>query len=561
MDETGRRQKQLVNVVINIINEAGDLKSICLSGSIIAEYSTVEEQSRAIIASFGKAGHLLSDWKKVTFEMFPNHPDLLDMIPDPNGMSPTKLLGGIVSTDTCNTARLTRQTLCDAIIQAGRDMGLDNEMLPMYQGNCHQHLRNILVESGANHLLSKLSELLCDDLALIPPHLRVTCKIGNILRACNKDFNFTANYAKGHGSMFHAWMETFCPGSLFFPVVRVLNGNQQDAAFEEAFPLNIGHSHMVAFLNERLCAGKTRCFMIHTLNAFKLTSCFFQGVSENILQHNLFIILESSEMIAQSRLCSIFFLTIIVPMRWLASNTFKLASRNWGEKSMGRVIDLVYNAFATIQADGSLILNYDFMMGIFEELKHELPEFNTYMTWYFEEMESNPIGSSSIAQHVLSVDKGTEMLFYPTERQNMQTNKLCSILAAGLASCLILELENPRKVNSDYLSFKGSKYSWMQVSDAEKNACMGMKAANDPSEAVFAIFTEALSTGSRVGLNGAAGQGQARYKNDMGCAHEYMVTGRKGKDKPNAVIGLFHQLPEELTNSLIVTGRRHANAT
>jgi hypothetical protein len=90
---------------------------------------------------------------------------------------------------------------------------------------------------------------------------------------------------------------------------------------------------------------------------------------------------------------------------------------------------------------------------------------------------------------------------------------------------------------------------------------MGMKAVNDPSEAVFATFTEALSSAGRVGLDGAAGQGQARYNNDMGRAHEYMVTGRKGKKESNAVIGLFHQLPEELTDSLIVTGRRFANAT
>jgi hypothetical protein len=50
----------------------------------------------------------------------------------------------------------------------------------------------------------------------------------------------------------------------------------------------------------------------------------------------------------------------------------------------------------------------------------------------------------------------------------------------------------------------------------------------------------------------------------MGRAHEYMVTGRKVKNKPNApsaVIGLFHQLPEELTDSLIITGQRNANAT
>ncbi len=159
--------------------------------------------------------------------MFPQRQDLIDMIPDPSDMSPTKLLGGMVSTDTCNTARLTRQTLCDAIIQEGRDAGLVDNELNMYQGNCHQHLRNILVDAGSNHLSSKLTELLCDDLSIIPPHLCVTCNISHILRACDKEFGFTANYAKGHGSMFHSWLLTFRPGSLFVPVVRVLNGNRQ----------------------------------------------------------------------------------------------------------------------------------------------------------------------------------------------------------------------------------------------------------------------------------------------------------------------------------------------
>ena len=147
---------------------------------------------------------------------------------------------------------------------------------------------------------------------------------------------------------------------------------------------------------------------------------------------------------------------------------------------MGRVIDLVYDAFVAIQSDGSLILDYDFMIGIFADLQKEMPEFNTYMTWFFEEKECNTIGSSSKSQCVLSVDKGAEMLFYPTEKQNMQTNELCSTLAAGLATCLILELEDPRKANSDYLSPKGGKYSWAQVSDVKKKACMGMKAVNDP---------------------------------------------------------------------------------
>ena len=82
-------------MVINIINESGNFKSICLSRSIIVEDSTAEEQSRSIIASFGEAGQLLHEWKDVTLEMFPRRQDLIDMIPDPSDMSPTKLLGGI----------------------------------------------------------------------------------------------------------------------------------------------------------------------------------------------------------------------------------------------------------------------------------------------------------------------------------------------------------------------------------------------------------------------------------------------------------------------------------
>jgi hypothetical protein len=76
-----------------------------------------------------------------------------------------------------------------------------------------------------------------------------------------------------------------------------------------------------------------------------------------------------------------------------------------GEKSTGRVIDLVYNAFVAIQADGLLILDYDFMMGICVVFQKELQDLNTYMTWYFKEKECNSIGSSNKAQCVLSVDK------------------------------------------------------------------------------------------------------------------------------------------------------------
>jgi len=55
--------------------------------------------------------------------------------------------------------------------------------------------------------LSKtLAEILENDLAKMPPILRMSTEIEDLLRCIEKEFGLTANYAKGHGSMFEQWM-------------------------------------------------------------------------------------------------------------------------------------------------------------------------------------------------------------------------------------------------------------------------------------------------------------------------------------------------------------------
>ncbi len=90
---------------------------------------------------------------------------------------------------------------------------------------------------------------------------------------------------------------------------------------------------------------------------------------------------------------------------------------------------------------------------------------------------------------------------------------------------------------------------------------MGLKAVNNPAESVFATFTKALNTSGQVGLDEAAWQGQARYNNNMGHDQAKMVTSRKSNSKTNknnAVMGLFHTVDEDLTNSLVLTCRQHS---
>jgi hypothetical protein len=85
----------------------------------------------------------------------------------------------------------------------------------------------------------------------------------------------------------------------------------------------MGRTFLVQFLHEKLCANP----------------------KENLLQTNMFIILQATKMIAQLHTASIIFIAIVVPMRWLAGKTHKLAHCNWLERSICRVVDLMYNVF------------------------------------------------------------------------------------------------------------------------------------------------------------------------------------------------------------------------
>jgi hypothetical protein len=124
----------LVNVIIGLLGTDGKLKSICLSGPIIAEDSTAENQSRAIISSLMESAQLLANWIKTTEEMYPDCDDLVNLIPKPSSMCVSKLLNGMISTDTCNTAWLTRLTVIEHIYGICRSKGMLDSDLKIMEG-------------------------------------------------------------------------------------------------------------------------------------------------------------------------------------------------------------------------------------------------------------------------------------------------------------------------------------------------------------------------------------------------------------------------------------------
>ena len=97
---------------------------------------------------------------------------------------------------------------------------------------------------------------------------------------------------------------------------------------------------------------------------------------------------------------------------------------------------------------------------------------------------------------------------------------------------------------------------------AEKEASLGMRANNDPSEGKFATFTDVLCNSGRISIDSAAGIGQVRYNKDLNSDHRRFITRGEGKGPrtdQSAQTGAFHTLPEKLQDSLLAIAKQNGN--
>ena len=84
------------------------------------------------------------------------------------------------------------------------------------------------------------------------------------------------------------------------------------------------------------------------------------------------------------RLCAIIPITIYLMTRWLEGNVQIIADYKWSEGSIGRTFDDSETALEAIEKEGGLILNEEFMVGIFQGIMDELPPFEKYLTHMFQ---------------------------------------------------------------------------------------------------------------------------------------------------------------------------------
>jgi hypothetical protein len=126
------------------------------------------------------------------------------------------------------------------ILTLGKKAGMNDMDLILYQGHCFNHLQNTWFDEIEIFLSRKIIDHLKNDLEIIPSHLRVPCKISDLLRQVDKEYSFMAKYFKGSGDNYADWKEQYCLGKRYLPPIRVLGGNRQDSSFEGALPVYDG---------------------------------------------------------------------------------------------------------------------------------------------------------------------------------------------------------------------------------------------------------------------------------------------------------------------------------
>ena len=116
---------------------------------------------------------------------------------------------------------------------------------------------------------------------------------------------------------------------------------------------------------------------------------------------------------------------------------------------------------------------------------------------------------------VISMDLLKAELFFPQRDENKETGDVVERMAVEVADCMMTELEDPKKVTSNYLSSAGGEFSWGNTTEEEHAAGIGMMATNDPAESPFAALTQQLQCFGRVMGAHASAVGHARLHGDF----------------------------------------------
>jgi hypothetical protein len=220
-------------------------------------------------------------------------------------------------------------------------------------------------------------------------------------------------------------------------------------------------------------------------------------------------LMTSEEIITQSCLYGILYISFCLPMQWLAAETPELREWGWGPTSSSDAIDTLREKMMDIINDPTKVLDEGFMMNMFSKYIDALPPFQEYWKHSFEKKRIRVIAAESGAM-VLQFDDLRKELFHTSHVTNAATDEHLVELAKVAAAGILDELHDEKKATWKYLSVLGSPLSYQGCPADVKENLKGREATNDRSEGALGQTTHQLQKYGHIDLTNAAAVSDAK---------------------------------------------------
>lgn len=410
-----------------------------------------------------------------------------------------------------------------------REVGKAALSIPML---CSQHLRNILLDSMASAAVVMLKDELQQSLEAFSAYERMSTDIMQLIRAVYKEFHHEGEYAKGKGKEFTFWLRQYHGASFFLPFERAAGG-RQDLSFDGAIPI---------FANFAICSTYLRDLV-------------FSPGHKNILEDFLWHTLSCVEMIALTRVLTLWALLVSRPFRWLCGCSHKL--NDWSVYSMSSVLDMVESFLITVSNDGAALL--DPTIDIFAQVIATQPVFKEWMDRAAIETITAPDGRTKHPWHQIVLAEARA----PTNESVKQTEDMTIQLAQAMAVCGLKKMRDPKVAIADWLSSQDGKFS-LARSAAAHEATKGAHVTNDRVESNFGSFDNVIRVFRTISVDAASGIAQAmrmHYFDPTIVKHKKNISHSKKTSKEpvssRSSVGYFGNMPEPLQKSCIDMARAY----
>ena len=413
----------------------GTSVDVVMRGASLTNGGTAEHLSKEIEGKlFSHARRLLTLWKEEHERMFGEGSWAKADMPSADNIGLHRLSeNAVIMSDTCNAARATKRLLAEMAEKAGRErLGTEawekmseeerEEKVKCHLGDCHDHMRNIIIKAMATAATEFLKDKLADSLENFSSFDRVSVDGMELIRSTCKELHPNGEYAKGKGREMKATREAKHASALWLPIFNT-SGTRMDAAFDGAVPLYVNRMIILDLLHPLVNGPASK---------------------DNILEKSIWRELACTDMVGLLRVCTLWQTIVTEPLRWLSGKASKCLEE-WSMVNSNALLDTTYDLMVAVASDGRKLL--DPTLDPFAEIAKTQRTFDAHRKAQQNQKITAPDDTVHLS-HVHTMQEARS----PSSVGGVESTPITIVLAEVMANAALVAMRDARRSIADKLS-------------------------------------------------------------------------------------------------------------